>query len=143
MKRQNTAARRYLREVRRGLPCSRKRKRAFLETVGRDIEEYLRETPEADYQALVRRFGSPIQIAEDYLEETDTLEPIRGLRLRRRIYSAVFAAAVLAVTVFGSYCIDAFISHTQAVNGYIVIEAVEELQVHEVPVTSVTEESVD
>ena len=80
MRMPDRAARRYLRQVRRGLPCSRKRKRAFLETVARDIEEYLRETPEADYQALVRRFGSPIQIAEDYLEETDTLELIRGLQ---------------------------------------------------------------
>ena len=66
MRMPDRAARRYLRQVRRWLPCSRKRKRAFLETVGRDIEEYLRETPEADYQALVRRFGSPIQTEEDY-----------------------------------------------------------------------------
>lgn len=59
--------RRYCRELRRALACVPELRERTLAQLTESIEEYLDEHPTADYQELVRAFGTPAQAAENVL----------------------------------------------------------------------------
>lgn len=63
--------RRYCRELRRALACVPELRERTLAQLTESIEEYLDEHPTADYQELVRVFGTPAQAAENVLNEMD------------------------------------------------------------------------
>ena len=63
--------RRYCRELRRALVCVPELRERTLAQITESIEEYLDEHPTADYQELVRVFGTPAQAAENVLNEMD------------------------------------------------------------------------
>lgn len=63
--------RRYCRELRRVLACVPELRERTLAQLTESIEEYLDEHPTAEYQELVRVFGTPAQAAENVLNETD------------------------------------------------------------------------
>lgn len=55
--------RRYCRELRRALVCVPELRERTLAQITESMEEYLDEHPTADYQELVRVFGTPAQAA--------------------------------------------------------------------------------
>lgn len=63
--------RRYCRELRRVLACVPELRERTLAQLTESIEEYLDEHPTAEYQELVRVFGTPAQAAENVLNEMD------------------------------------------------------------------------
>lgn len=63
--------RRYCRELRRALVCVPELRERTLAQITESMEEYLDEHPTADYQELVRVFGTPAQAAENVLNEMD------------------------------------------------------------------------
>ena len=63
--------RRYCRELRRALVCVPELRERTLAQITESVEEYLDEHPTADYQELVRVFGTPVQAAENVLNEMD------------------------------------------------------------------------
>ena len=63
--------RRYCRELRRALVCVPELRERTLAQITESMEEYLDEHPTADYQELVRAFGTPAQAAENVLNEMD------------------------------------------------------------------------
>lgn len=120
MRMRNRAARRYLREVRSWLPCSRKLKRGILEKIGGTISEYLAEKPGADYDKLLTRFGTPQQIAASYVDEMETGELLRDLRIRRKIVGILTAVAATVVILWLGVVSIALIGHNEQMNGHIV-----------------------
>ena len=86
----------YLKKVRSYLPCSRKVKNHIMEQITENVDGYLVETPEADYEQIVARFGAPETIAAAYVESTGTAEILRALQIRRRIV-AIIAGIMAAV----------------------------------------------
>lgn len=122
MRMQNRAARRYLREVRSWLPCSRKLKRGILEKIGSTIAEYLSEEPGADYNKLLARFGTPQQIAASYVNEMKTGELLRDLRIKRRIVYCVAITAAIIVLLWASVVTRAYLRHVENVKGYYIDE---------------------
>lgn len=121
----NRNARRYLRQVRGWLPCAGKMKRQIMEEIRSSVSHYLEEEPNADYQAIVARFGSPQQIASAYVDEQDTAEILRQLRIKRRIFAAVCCTAVACVAIWLSVALAAYADAQNCTNGYGVVYIVE------------------
>lgn len=103
----NKAARRYLRQVRQLLPCSRSMKDKITGPLQGSLEEFLKERPEADTETLLLRFGAPESIAASCLENTDATDVLQRLRVRRRVMAAILAAVIV---LLGSWCW--FLMHT-------------------------------
>lgn len=100
MQKLNRPARRYLRQIRGWLPCAGSMKRKMLAEIRETLLEFLADHPDADEQAIVSRFGAPQQIASSYVEEAETGELLRKLRIRRRVVSIACAAAVACVAIW-------------------------------------------
>lgn len=127
MENRSRAKRRYLREIRGWLPCSGKWKRGILEKIEQSIAQFLSENPEASYEALAERFGSPRQIAATYVDEMGTDELLRDLRVRRRIVGMIAATAVAVVCLWTGLVTATYLDHVNGMNGYVVVGEVAEI----------------
>ena len=99
----NNPARRYLRKVRGLLPCSRKMKDEITAPLRRSMAEYLLEQPDASAEDFRARFGTPEVIAASCLEDVETTDLLRRLRLRRRVMAILVSAVILILLSWGCY----------------------------------------
>lgn len=128
MRKRNRAARRYLRNVRDWLPCSGKLKREIMARIKNVLDDYLAEHPEADFAELSRRFGLPEQIAASYVEDMDTEELLRNLRIRRRIVGIVTCTALIVITLWAGTVTYAIIHNERLAHGYGVLGEIEVIE---------------
>ena len=124
MKTRNPHLRKYCRRVRNWLPCSGKQKKQILNSIQSMVASYLEENQTADYTAIEQRFGVPQQIASAYVDEMDSQESLRHMRIKRRILSIAVTCVVLITVVWISFTAAAFVDHHKAGNGYIEVEIV-------------------
>lgn len=123
MEKRNRDARRYLRAIKGWLPCAGKMKRQMLVQIQATVDGFLSENPDADYEAIVARFGTPQQIAAAYVDEAETGELLRLMRVRRKIISIISAAAAVLVLTWAAYVTIELVSdayHTKT--AYIEVE---------------------
>lgn len=112
----------YLWRIGRELPGNRKRRKAILSRVENSVQDYVIENPYVNYKLLQRRFGTPRQIAESYIQEMDSSEVLLEMRSREKMLKAVLTALSLFVLIWFGFCAAAYYQHTVAVNGSGVIE---------------------
>ena len=93
--------RRYCREFRRALACVPELRERTLAQLAESMGEYLDEHPAADYQELVRVFGTPAQAAENVLSEMDAKQ-VQQLPKKyqwRRVLATVLAGLLIACAI--------------------------------------------
>ncbi len=91
----NKDTKRYLRTVRGWLPCSGKLKRCIMTQITNRVQEYLAQNPKSTFDEICAHFGYPQEIAVAYIENTDTAEILKSLRIRRRIVTIVITAVLV------------------------------------------------
>ena len=91
----NKPARAYLRAVRRALRCPGRQGKQLLRQLSEDIEEYCEEHPDATEEELCRRFGTPEDVAADFVEDLGGSIAVNIQRRRNRIVTAVIVVLVL------------------------------------------------
>lgn len=101
MKKTEKAYRRYLRQVRRMLPCPRRVRQTLLSPLENNLKEFLAEHPDADFAQLKAQFGEPETIAAAYVENTEIAELLKSYRIGKRIvlWIAIVALAVVLLRV--------------------------------------------
>lgn len=62
----------YLSDVKKCLLCDRKTKSRFLKDLGGNIDNYLSDVPDADFDNIIEHFGTPKSITEEFAAQTDT-----------------------------------------------------------------------
>lgn len=121
------AAEQYLHRVSDALPCDRREKARYLQDLRVSLERYAQEHPGASMTQLQAHFGTPEQIAEDYLN-ANPLVISRELSHRRRFRKAAVVLAVCAVAllaVIGGMTYHAYQNSRSVKDGYV-IEAIQE-----------------
>lgn len=121
MKKGSIAAWRYLWKVRGWLPCSGKLKREIMARIKTVLNDYLNDHPDADFAELSHRFGTPKQVASSYVEDMDTEELLRNLRIRRRILGIVASTAFVVVALWVGTVTYVIIHNEKTAHGYIVV----------------------
>ena len=111
---------RYLWKVRGELPGNRRQKKQVLSRVESSVRDFVTENPDANYNAIVSRFGTPTQIAE-----MDTAELLGNLQIHRRIVAIVLATAILLVMFRLGFRLAAYLEFYKDMNGYAVVEVIE------------------
>ena len=117
MKKNNCALRRYYREIRSFLPVSCKQKNRVIADLRNSVEAYLDANPEADMQEIQTHFGTPNSIAAAYVDNADTADLLRDLRIRKRIVAIVVAGVLLVVLAIVATLSLELRSHFKIVNG--------------------------
>lgn len=102
MEKLNRDTKRYLREIRSWIPCAGKMRREVLEEIRGTLAEFLSENPDADFPALVARFGTPQQIASTYVDEAETGELLNALRIRKKMVRIACVTAVILISIWAT-----------------------------------------
>lgn len=126
MQKLNRPARRYLRQIRGWLPCAGSMKRKMLTEIRETLLEFLADHPDADEQTIISRFGTPQQIAASYVDEAETEELLRRLRIRRRVVSIACAAAVACVTIWAGAILFALHSDAHKLDNSVIYVEIDE-----------------
>ena len=114
----NAQVRRYLREIQGCIPCHGKAKYEILRKIKGMIRAALSDAPEMSYEMLVARFGTPQQIAASYVDELDTPELLKKLRMRNKIIAIVCATAAIILAIWVGVVVTATRAHYSQMNGY-------------------------
>lgn len=123
----NRDAKRYLREIRSWLPCAGRMKGKMLEEIRGRLNEFLLENSGADYSAIVERFGTPQQIAASYVNEAETGELLKKMRIRRKIVTVTFATAAILILICTALVTVELVSDAyKAKNFYYEVEVIED-----------------
>lgn len=118
----NKALTQYLRQVRTFLPCGRKAKKTILGKIESSVSACLENDPAMDYAQIQARFGTPQQIALSYVDEMNSAELLRSMRIRKKIITAITAGIVAALLIFTAFLAGTVIMAHNSLNGYAVIE---------------------
>ena len=94
------ALRRYYRAVRGWLPGSRKLRTQVTAQLRDSVESYLEQEPDSSYDRLREHFGEPRTIAAVYVDNADTAELLRALRIRRRVVTTIAATVAVALILW-------------------------------------------
>ena len=116
----NRSAKKYLRRVHGMLPCSRKMKNHIMNLIRNDMISYLDERPEADYNAMISRFGEPESIAAAYVEGMGTAEILKKFRIRKQIVRTVAVVLAIIMLIWAAAVTCAIISNNRTNGSYIV-----------------------
>ena len=117
----NRSGMRYLRVIKKSLPCGAAQKRRCLDGLGDSVRMYLREHPDAAMDELYSVFGTPDSIVESYLETADTSQLSRRLSRRKFIIGAIVIAVVF-VAVISTVAVSIAYDLHDIKNGYFVDE---------------------
>ena len=90
----NRAAKKYCRQVRLWLPGGQIR-RPIMKQLRCAVDDYIFQNPRANLSALQLHFGSPRDVAAAFVENMDTKELLRSLRIRQRVLAAAVSVALL------------------------------------------------
>lgn len=82
------------------------------------VRAYATENPRLTYAAIVARFGEPRAVAESCVEEMETAELVKNLRVRRKVVSIVAAAALAIVILWLGVVSIAWAEHRDHDGGY-------------------------
>ena len=122
MKQIDKQLRRYYWQIRRWLPCGHKQKNRCIRELSESINTFLQQESNADFQTVLARFGSPLQIASAYVDEMDTEKLLKRLQIRRRIVAILFAGVIAGfIATLVALGIQLEMTEDMA-NGYAVIE---------------------
>lgn len=83
------------------------------------VRDYASNHPNADYENLVERFGTPHQIAAAYVEEMAVSEIMNNLQFSRKVVKIAVAAAATVVLVWLGAVTIALIHGYKSTSGQI------------------------
>lgn len=92
----------FIREVKKELIATPRQKKLLFGDLKADIREHMAEGKIADYGDIVSQFGTPEQIAKDFLSAANIAQ-VRKMILLRRIFVMTTAVFVFAFCSYHSY----------------------------------------
>jgi hypothetical protein len=113
----NPALKRYIRDIRKTLPCSGKMKRDIVSQIRKSIEDYLLQNPAADLEAVQAHFGTPQQIAVNCLDGQDAFVQLKKIRTKKRVLAITAGAMASIILMLASYVAwDTYLSRDEDIH---------------------------
>lgn len=94
----------YIGNVKSSL-CNLSSANEFINMLTDDVQEYIDNNPGCTYNELVEQFGRPEDIAQDYLSETDNVQPQKLIKSNKKKI-LIICLLVGALIIGGLYLLD-------------------------------------
>ena len=98
--------RQYLKETKKNVACSAKRKRAFLAQLEAGLRELAQETDEVTMEQLTEAFGTPQQQAQSFMETLDAKEIKKAFGWKKIVLIAMIAIILIWLVAVVTLWID-------------------------------------
>ncbi len=96
----------YYKEIDKVLVCEKKEKKAFLDELKLNIEQYINDNNVKTIDEIKERFGSPQEIANSFLGDIDTSSLKKLLSIKKAVIIALIVLVVIIAMVYISAFID-------------------------------------
>ena len=111
---QKRAQTQYLHHLKLLLPYHYQEEKQYMKRLKQNISEYMDEFPSSDYDALVKQFGAPKEIAAQFYTELDDDQFMSRIRMKKCIRKLCFIA-LFAITILVAYhSIDLYRDYQEA-----------------------------
>ena len=97
----------YIKKVEQHLPGKKAQKKTYLKKLSADVAERLEEEPSLDSAALALAFGSPEELAADFMETLDAKEIKKAFTWKQVVLIGVIVALLIWLSVAMVSLIDA------------------------------------
>lgn len=89
---------RYYREIKKNLTCSKKSQKSFLAEAHRLVADFLENQPDGTYADVVKNIGEPNELADAFLKTLpDETEIQKYYKKRRRLKHLIIALSLLLI----------------------------------------------
>lgn len=92
--------RQYIKEIKALLVCDKDQQAKFLENFNSDIDDYLSDNPEAGLDELKRDFGTPQEIADEFLAHSSAKEIKKRMSGSKVLVAVVLGIMILVFAVY-------------------------------------------
>lgn len=113
----------YLKAVEQQLSGKKAQKKAYLKKLAADVAERLEEEPELDSAALALAFGSPEELAAEFMGTLNVKDVKKAFGWKK----IVLIGVIIALLIWGAIGIIAVVDSHKSVNGYTVYESNESI----------------
>ena len=108
----------YLKAVEQQLSGKKAQKKAYLKMLAADVAERLEEEPELDSAALASTFGSPEELAAEFMGTLNAKDVKKAFGWKK----IVLIGVIIALLIWGAIGIIAVVDSHKSHNGYTVFE---------------------
>lgn len=110
----------YLREVKKRIHCSNSQKTEFLCQLEDEIVYYCEDHDNVDIVTLSNHFGTPEDVADDFLSELGINEVTTSNQIRKRLLYFVATIIILAIILFAAVEIHSYYIQQQFLDSYFI-----------------------
>lgn len=107
MKITNKERNQYINQIKKLLFCSSKERKKFLKEFNDNIDDFLKDNPEASIEELQKTMGTPQEIADGFLGNADIKDIKRRTSIVRIVIVGVCISILLLFITFAVALIDA------------------------------------
>lgn len=104
----------YLKQIKKLLVCKDSQKRKFLKSFDDNIEEFLKDNPDASYDELQKNMGTPQEIANEFLENESAVH----IKRRTTIVKWVIIGIIASIIIYAVSMAVILIHASSNTNGY-------------------------
>ena len=108
----------YFHKINKLMVCKGSRKKKLIEELKASIEDFLDDHPEASIHDIVGRFGTPEDIAIDYISSVEGSEFGNDLNSARFIKRAALFVGLAIVIIFCVLCIFCYLKNAESADGF-------------------------
>ncbi len=116
----------YLKEIKRLLVCNAKQRKAFLKSFEDNIDEYLKDNPDADFSKIQKDMGTPQEIADGFLENASSSDIKKRMAFVKWIIAGVIIVTLMIVVTLVFSIVDAYYSNRAYGEITITVDSVDE-----------------
>lgn len=130
----------YLKQIKKLLVCKGSKKRKFLKSFDDNIEEFLKDNPDASYDELQKNMGTPQEIANGFLENESAVHIKNQTTIVKWVIIGIIICLIIVAITFVAVFIDAYKSNHGSGEITITEEVVNEYgEIEEVVIEKFTE----
>lgn len=93
----------------------------MLSRIANSIRDYVSENTHVSYDRLVRRFGTPKQIASGCINEMEPEELLTLVHTQKKLLRTITLTASLLVLMWAGLVVASYLSYQNDMTGYVVI----------------------
>ncbi|MBO5383996.1 MAG: hypothetical protein J6A30_06835 [Ruminococcus sp.] len=97
----------YLKQIKKLLVCKGSKKRKFLKSFDDNIEEFLKDNPDASYDELQKNMGTPQEIANGFLENESAVHIKNQTTIVKWVIIGIIICLIIVAITFVAVFIDA------------------------------------
>ncbi|HHW94748.1 MAG TPA: hypothetical protein GX736_02320 [Mogibacterium sp.] len=113
-----TELKEYLHRIKILLPIYKKTEKKFISELSQSINDYLEDNPDTTMLEIEEQFGSPMEIAQSYMNSMDTdvlIKRLSVVRVLRQILAVVVVCSVTALFMFSALIYKAYIDAKETI----------------------------